>query len=158
VLHQGSGRRSHRGGSTSRTKGSVAMSPRRRHSKQLNSTWPAESALGVGTQRHGKRVDLSPRTPVLKDQFKLHELTRDICLDSTLPSPMINSPWPDDDSHYKEEPSLLPIPMRGCSRPDDDSHTEEEPSELHRTVSPWPDDHSHAGEEPSKKTPISTDL
>jgi hypothetical protein len=80
----------HRGGSTSRTKGSAAMSPERRHSKHLNSTRPREFAHGVRTQRAttGKRVEVSvvgehnspsPQTPVHRDQFKLHELTRDIC-------------------------------------------------------------------------------
>ena len=42
---------------------------------------------------------------------------------------MRDCPWPDDDSHAKEEPSELPSPVRDCPRPDDDSHTEEEPSE-----------------------------
>jgi hypothetical protein len=63
------------------------------------------------------------------DQFKLHELTRDICRDGTLPSPVRDCPRPDDDSHAKEEPSELPSPMRDCPRPDDDSQAKEEPSE-----------------------------
>ena len=110
------GRRSHRGGSASRTKGSAAMSPGRRHSKWLNSTWLGEFAHGVRTQRvaAGKRVEVSavgehnspsPWTPIRRDQFKLHELTGHICWDSSLPSPMRECPWPDDDSHAKEEPS-----------------------------------------------------
>jgi hypothetical protein len=134
------GRRSHRGGSASRTKGSVAMSPGRRHSKRLNSTRPGEFALGVHTRRAiaGKRVEVSavgehnspsPWTPVPRDQFKLYELTGDICQDGTLPSPMRDCPWPDDDSHAEEDPSELPSPMRDCPRPDDDSHAKEEPSE-----------------------------
>ena len=40
-----------------------------------------------------------------RDQFKLHELTGDIYRDGTLPSPVRDYPWPDDDSHAKEEPS-----------------------------------------------------
>jgi hypothetical protein len=130
-------RKSHRGESASKRKGSTAMSPERRHSKRLNSTWPEEFALGVHTRRAttSKRVEVSavgehnspsPRTPVPKDQFKLHELTRDICRDGSLPSPVRYCPQPDDDSHAKEEPSELPSPVRDCPRPDDDSHTKEE--------------------------------
>ena len=120
---QCSGRGSHRGGSTSRTKGSAAMSPRRRHSKRLNSTRLGEFALEVRTRRAtaGKRVEVStvgehsspsPRTPVPRDQFKLHELTGDICWDGTLPSPVRGYPWPDDDSHTEEElshPDACPV-------------------------------------------------
>jgi len=40
-----------------------------------------------------------------RDQFKLHELTGDIYWDGTLPSPVRDCPWPDDDSDAKEEPS-----------------------------------------------------
>ena len=83
------GRRSHKGGSASRTKGSAAMSLRRRHSKRVNSTRPGEFAHGVHTRRAvaGKRVEVSvvgkhnfpsSWTPVPRDQFKLHELTGDI--------------------------------------------------------------------------------
>ena len=92
-------RRSHRGGSTSRTKDNAAMSPRRRPSKRVRSTPPEHAAHGVCTQRStaGKRVEVatvgehnssSPRTPIPRDQFKLHELTRDICRDGSLPIPM----------------------------------------------------------------------
>ena len=113
---QCSGQRSHRGGCASRTKGGAAKSPRRRHSKRVNSTLLGEFAHGVCTQRAAarKRVEVStvgehnspsPWTPVRKDQFKLHELTRGICQDSTLPSPVGDCPWPDDDSHAEEEPS-----------------------------------------------------
>ena len=110
------GRRSHRGGSASRTKGSAAMNPRRRHSKRVNSTWPREFAHGVCTRRDaaGKRVEVSavgehnsqsPRTPKPRDQFKVHELTGDICRDITLPSHVRDYPRPDDDSHAEEKPS-----------------------------------------------------
>jgi hypothetical protein len=163
------GRRSHRGGSASRTKGSATMSLGRRHSKQFNSIGPGEFTLGVRTQRAttGKRVEVSivgehnspsPWTPIPRDQFKLHELTRDICQDNTLPSPVRDYPRLDDDSHAEEEPSELPSPMRDRPRPDDDSHAKEEPSELHSPVRdcPWPDDDSHVEEEPSEQTPIST--
>ena len=115
------------------------------------------------------------------DQFKLHELTGDICRDSTPPSPMRDCRQPDDDSHAKEEPSELPSPIRDCPRLDDDSHAKEEPSELTSPMRdcpcpdddshakeesselpspvrdyPWPDDDSHAKEEPSEQTPVST--
>ena len=74
------GRRSHSGGSTSRTKGSTAMSPRWRHSKRLNSTRLGEFSHGVHTRRvvAGKRVEVSavdehnspsPRTPVPREQL-----------------------------------------------------------------------------------------
>ena len=55
------GRRSHRGGSASRTKGSAAMNPRRRHSKRVNSTRLGEFAHGVHTQKAtaDKRVEVS---------------------------------------------------------------------------------------------------
>jgi hypothetical protein len=144
------------------------MSPGRRHSKRVNSTWPWEFAHGVCTRRAaGERVKTSavgehnfpsPWTPIPRDQFKLHELTGDICRDGTLPSPMRDCPRPDDDSHAKEEPSELPSPMRDCTWPDDDSHDEEEPSELPSPVRdcPWLDDDSHAEEEPSEQPPVST--
>jgi hypothetical protein len=101
------------------------MSPGRRHSKRLNSTRLGEFAHGVHTRRAaaGKRVKVLavgehnsplPRTPVRRDQFKLHELTRNICWDGTLPSPVRDCPWPDDDSHAKEEPSELPSLVRDC--------------------------------------------
>jgi hypothetical protein len=100
---QYSSRKSHRGGSVSRRKGSTAMSLERRHSKRLNSTRLGEFALGVRTCRAtaGKRVEVSvvgehnspsPWTPVPRDQFKLHELTGDICRDDSLPSPMRDYP------------------------------------------------------------------
>ena len=85
----------------------------------------------------GEHNSPSPRTPVPRDQFELHELTRDICQDGTLPSPVRDCPWSDDDSHAKEEPSELPSPMRDC---------------------PWLDDDSHAEEVPSKQAPVSTHL
>ena len=102
---QCTGQRSHRGGSASRTKGSATMSPGWRNSKWLNSTWLGEFAHGVRTRRAAasKRVDVSavgehsspsPRTLVRRDQFKLHELTRDICWDGTLPIPVRDCPWP----------------------------------------------------------------
>ena len=99
----------------------------------------------------GEHNSSSPQTPVPRDQFKLHELTRDISRDDSLPSPVRECPQPNDDSHVKEEPSELPSPMRDCPRPDDDSHAEEEPSELPSPVRdcPWPDD-SHTEEEPSE--------
>ena len=77
----------------------------------------------------GEHNSPSPQTPVRRDQFKLHKLTGDICWDGTLPSPMRDYPWPDDDSHAEEDPSELPSPLRYCPRPDDDSHAKEEPSE-----------------------------
>jgi hypothetical protein len=145
------------------------MSPGQRHSKQLNSTRPREFAYGVHTRRAtaDKRVEVlavgehnspSPSTPICRDQFKLHELTGDIYRVSTLPSPVRDCPWPDDDSHAEEEPSKLPSPMRDCPRPDDDSHTKEEPSELPGPMRDYPrlDDDSHAKEEPSKQTPVCT--
>ena len=128
----------------------------------------------------GEHNSPSPWTPIPRDQFKLHELTGDICQDGALP-PSRECPQPDDDSHDKEEPSKLPSPMRDCTRLDDDSHAKEEPSELPSHVRdcpwldddshakeepsklpspvrdcPWPDDDSHAKEEPSRKTPVST--
>jgi hypothetical protein len=109
------GRRSHREGSASRTKGSTAMSLRQRYSKRVNSAWLGEFAHVVCTQRAAtsRRVEVSIvgehnspslETPEPRDQFKVYELTRDICRDITLPSPMRDCPWPDDDSHAKEEP------------------------------------------------------
>jgi hypothetical protein len=145
------------------------MSPGRRHSKRLNSTRPREFAHRVRTQRvvASKRVEVSavgehnspsPWTPICRDQFKLHELTRDICQDGTLCSPVRDCPWPDDNSHAKEEPCELPSPVRDYPWLDDDSHAKEEPSELPRSVrdSPRPDYDSHAKEEPSEQTPVST--
>ena len=54
-------RRSHRGGSASRTKGSAAMSPRRRLSKRVRSTPLEEVAHGFCTWRSsaGKRVEVA---------------------------------------------------------------------------------------------------
>ena len=106
----------------------------------------------------GEHNSPSPRTPVPRDQFKLHELTGDICRDGTLPSLVRDYPWPDDDSHAKEEPSELPNPMADYPRPYDDSHAKEGPSELPSPVRDCPclDDDSHAKEEPSEQTPIST--
>ena len=91
------------------------MSPGQRHSKRLSSTQLGEFAHGVHTRRAiaGKRVEVSavgehnspsPRTLIHRDQFKLHELTGDICRDDTLPSPVRDCPWLDDDSHAKEDP------------------------------------------------------
>jgi hypothetical protein len=110
------GQRSHRGGSASRTKDTATMSPGRRHSKRVNSTRLGEFAHGVCTRRAatGKREEVSvvgehnspsQRTLEPRDQFKVHELTRDICWDVTLPSPMRDCPQLDDDSHAEEEPS-----------------------------------------------------
>ena len=49
----------------------------------------------------------SPSRPTLRpmDQFQVHQLTRDIGRDGTLPSPERDSSRPDDDSPAKEEPS-----------------------------------------------------
>ena len=116
------------------------MSPGRRHSKKVNSTRSREFAHGVCTWRAAadKRVEvsavgehnsLSRWIPIPRDQFKLHELTGDICRDDNLPSPVKDCPQPHDDSHAEEEPSELPSPVRDWSQPDDDSHVEEEPSE-----------------------------
>ena len=82
----------------------------------MNSTQPGEFAHGVRTRRVAadKRVEVSivgehnspsPWTPEPRDQFKVNELTIDICQDIILPSPMRDCPWPDDNSHAKEEPS-----------------------------------------------------
>ena len=97
-------------------------------------------------------------TPIPRDQFKLHQLTGDICRDGTLPSPVRDCPHLDDDSHAEEEPSELPSPVRDYLQRDDDSLAEEEPSELPSSMRdcPWPDDDSHAKEEFSEQTPIST--
>ena len=103
------------------------------HSKRVNSTRPGEFAHGVRTRRAAasKRVEVSavgehnspsPRTHVHGDQFKLHELTGDICRDCTLPSPMRDYPWPDDDKHAERSP------VRDCPRSHDDSHAKEEQS------------------------------
>jgi hypothetical protein len=110
------GRRSHRGGSASRTKGSATMSPRRRLSKRVRSTPLEEGAHGFCTRRSstGKRMEVaavgehnspSRPTPGPRDQFQVHQLTEDIGRDSTLPSPERDSSWPDDDSPTEEEPS-----------------------------------------------------
>ena len=110
------GRRSHRGGSTSRTKGSAAMSPGRRLSKRVRSTPPEEATHGFCTRRSsaGKRVEVvavgehnspSRPTPGPKDQFQVHQLTGDIGQDGTLPRPERNSSRPDDDIPTNEEPS-----------------------------------------------------
>ena len=106
----------------------------------------------------GEHNSPSPWTPIPRDQFKLYELTRDICWDSSLPSPVREFLWPDDDSHAKVEPSELSSPVRECPQPDSDSHAKEEPSELHSPVRdcPRPDDDIHAKEEPSEQTPVST--
>jgi hypothetical protein len=75
-------RRSHRGGSTSRTKGSATMSPRRRLSKRVRSTPPKEAAHGFCTRRSstGKRVEVaavgehnSPSRPTLGPYLALRE-------------------------------------------------------------------------------------
>ena len=92
------GRRSHRGGSTSRIEGSTTMSPERKLSKRLRSTPPEEATHGFCTRRSsaGKRVEVaavgehnspSRPTPERRDQFQVHQLTRDIGRDGTLPSP-----------------------------------------------------------------------
>jgi hypothetical protein len=106
----------------------------------------------------GEHNSPSPQTLVRRDQFKLHELAGDICRDSTLPSPVRDCPWLDDNSHAKGEPSELPSPRRDCPWLDDESHAEEKPSELPSPMRdcPWPDDDSHAKEEPSEQTPVST--
>jgi hypothetical protein len=106
----------------------------------------------------GEHNSPSPWTSVPRDQFKLHELTGDICQDGSLPNPMRECSWPDDDSHAKEEPSELPSPVRDCPWPDDDIHAEEEPSELPSPVRdyPRPDDDIHVEEELSEQTPVST--
>ena len=139
-------------------------------------------AKGLEVLAVGEHNSPSPRTPVPRDQFKLHELIGDICRDGFLPSPLRECPRPNDDSHAEEEPSKLPSPMRDYPRPDDDSHAEEEPSKLpspvrdypqpdddsHTEVEPselpspvrdcpWLDDDSHAEEKPSEQTPVSTD-
>ena len=97
------------------TKGSTAMSPRRRPSKRVRST-PSELAthgLCTWMSSVGNRVEVaavgehnspSPPTPIPRHQFQIHELTRDICWDSALPSLVRDCPWPDDDSHAEEEP------------------------------------------------------
>ena len=86
-------------------------------------------AKGLEVLAVGEHNSPSPRTPICRDQFKLHELTGDICQDGSLPSPVREYPRLDDDSHAEEEPSELPSPVRDCPWPDDDSHSEEEPSE-----------------------------
>jgi hypothetical protein len=76
-------RRSHRGGSASRTKGSATMSLGRRLSKQVRSTPPEEAAHGLCTQRSSasKRMEVavvgehnapSRPTPRPRDQFQVH--------------------------------------------------------------------------------------
>ena len=82
----------------------------------MNSTRPGEFAHGVRTRRAAasKRVEVStvgehnspsPQTVVPRDQFQVHELTRDIGRDGTLPSPKRDSSWLDDYSPAEEEPS-----------------------------------------------------
>ena len=92
------------------------MSPGRRLSKRVRSTPPEEAAHGFCTRRSsaGKRVEVatvgehnSPSRPILgpRDQFQVHQLTRDIGWDGTLPSPERDSSRPEDDSPAEEEPS-----------------------------------------------------
>ena len=101
------------------------MSPGQRHSKRVNSTRPGEFTHGVCTRRAAisKRVEVSavgehnspsPHTPISRDQFKLYQLTEDICRDGSLPSPVRECPCLDDDSHAEEDPSELPSPVRDC--------------------------------------------
>ena len=82
----------------------------------MRSTPPEEAAHGFCTQRSSasKRVEVaavgehnspSRPTPGPRDRFQVHQLTRDIGQDGTLPSPEIDSTWPNDDSPTKEEPS-----------------------------------------------------
>jgi hypothetical protein len=72
------------------------MNPRRRPSKRVRSTPPEQAAHGVCTRRFaaGKRVEVavvgehnSPSRPTSRprDHFQVHELTRDIGWDGTLP-------------------------------------------------------------------------
>ena len=63
----------------------------------------ASKRLEVSTQ--DEHNSPSPPIPIPMDQFQIHELTRDICWDGTLPSPVRDWSWPDDDIHAKEEPS-----------------------------------------------------
>ena len=110
------GRKNHREGSASRTKGSAAMSPGWRLSKRVRST-PLEAAThGFYTRRSsaGKRVEVavvgehnspSRPTPGPRDQFQVHQLTGDICWDGTQPSPERDSSRPDDDNPTEEESS-----------------------------------------------------
>ena len=73
------------------------MSPRQRLSKRVRSTPPEEAAHGFCTRRSStsKRVEVaavgehnSPSRPIPgpRDQFQVHQLTRDIGRDGTLPS------------------------------------------------------------------------
>ena len=82
----------------------------------MRSTPPEEAAHGFCTQRSsaGKRVEVaavgehnSPSRPTLgsRDQFQVHQLTRDIGWDGILPSPERDSSWPEYDSPTEEEPS-----------------------------------------------------
>ena len=109
------GRRSHRGGSASRTKGSATMCPRQRLSNRVRST-PEEATHGFCTRRSsaGKTVEVaavgehnspSRPTPGPMHQFQLYQLTGDIGRDGTLHSPERDSSWPNDDSPTEEEPS-----------------------------------------------------
>ena len=92
------------------------MSPGRRLSKRVRSTPLEEAAHGFCTRRSsaGKRVEVavvgehnspSQPTPGPRDQFQVHQLTRDIGRDGILPSPKRDSSRPDDYSPTKEEPS-----------------------------------------------------
>ena len=109
-------RRSHRGVSASRTKGSTAMSTGWRLSKWVRSTPLEETAHEFCIRRSsvGKTVEVaavgehnspSRLTPGPIDQFHVHQLTGDIGRDGTLPSPKRDSSWLDDDSPTEEEPS-----------------------------------------------------
>ena len=106
----------------------------------MNSTRLGEFTHGVYTHKAtaSKRLGVSILTPVPRDQFQIHELTRDIYRYDTLPSPVRDWSWLDDDSHAKEEPSELPSPMRDYPWLDDDSHAKEEPSELPSPVRDCP--------------------
>ena len=110
------GQKSHRRGSTSRTKSSAAMSPGWRLSKRVRSTPIEEATHGFCTRRSSasKRVEvaavgehnsLSRQTLGPRDQFQFHQLTGYIGRDGTLPNPKRDSSWPDDDSPAEEEPS-----------------------------------------------------
>ena len=67
-------------------------------------TWRAAADKRVEVSAVGEHNSLSRWIPIPRDQFKLHELTGDICRDDTLPSPVRDCPWLDDDSHAKEDP------------------------------------------------------
>ena len=110
------GQRSHRGGSASRTKDNAIMNLGRRLSKRVRSTPLEAAAHGFYTRRSsaGKRVEVavvgehnspSRPKPEPRDQFQVHQLTRDIGRNGILPSPERDSSWPDDDNPAEEEPS-----------------------------------------------------